>query len=493
MGQSIQQDTFSAEDRQCFRDRLQSSIGILKEILAKPDFGQGASSLGAEVEFYLVNPDARVMPVNQAVVKRVNDPQLTLELNRFNLEYNLNPQPFSGTPFKAFEEELQTASTRINEAASELGAELLSIGILPTLREQDMAPEMMTDVPRYHHLSAELKSLRQEAFHVEIDGDPPLNLSCPDVTLEGANTSFQLHWRVPAREFADYYNALQLVTPLALALSGNSPGIFGHWLWEETRIALFKQSIDCRVSEGEKAHQRSRVDFGHGWARDAWSLFAAAVAVHAPLLPILAPEPPETAWKAGRLPDFSELKMHMGSTWPWNRAILDTHDKGHLRIEIRFLPSGPTWTDMSANGLLTIGLALAVLPRITELTAILPFDYAEGNFYRAARRGLDARIIWPSAQTVGLQMLGARELLHQMLPLARQAIAQTDLSSLEADRLFNVVEGRLANGQTGSVWQRQQTRQFEAQADADALQRMTQHYLYLQRQGKPVHEWSIDT
>src|SRR5205085_1286904 len=112
----------------------------------------------------------------------------------------------------------------------------------------DLEKHAMTDVPRYHALSAELRRLRGgHAFRVDIDGLDPLVHECDDVTLEGAATSFQVHLRTNPAQFCAVYNAAQLATPLALAVATNSPTFLGHRLWEETRIALFKQATDHRL------------------------------------------------------------------------------------------------------------------------------------------------------------------------------------------------------------------------------------------------------
>ena len=50
--------------------------------------------------------------------------------------------------------------------------------------------------------------------------------------------------------------------------------------------------------------------------------------------------------------------MHQGTVWRWNRAIYDPASGGHLRIEMRALPSGPTMIDMLANAAFLIGLSL---------------------------------------------------------------------------------------------------------------------------------------
>lgn len=49
-----------------------------------------------------------------------------------------------------------------------------------------------------------------------------------DVSLAGANTSFQLHARVEPAKFVDLRTAAQLATAPVLAVAGNSPFFLGH-------------------------------------------------------------------------------------------------------------------------------------------------------------------------------------------------------------------------------------------------------------------------
>lgn len=492
MGLSVSKDQFSEKEYEVFSEKVRLDLAVLKQLLAQPGFGDGESSIGAEVEFYIVDPDLKVQPINTEIAARVTDPQLTVELNRFNLEYNLSPQAFRGAPFLATESELSGAIDKINAAAKPLNGELVPVGILPTLKQQDIGPDTMTDVPRYHALSNALRKQRGEPFSIHIGGNDVIDLQTNDVTLEGANTSFQLHWRVPADKFADYFNAVQIVTPVVLALACNSPSLFGHHLWDETRIALFKQSIDSRSPNQKTWRHPPRVYFGNGWIRNAWELFAASAALYPPIIPLVSAEDPQAVLAAGNTPELPELKLHQGTTWPWNRAIYDHNNGGHLRIEIRSLPAGPSAVDMSANGLFIIGAALAVMEDIDHLTSILPFHYAEHNFYRAAKYGLDADLIWPHKTQVQLQDTPVLEIAKTLLPKACDALSKTAVDSSEIKRLMDVINGRIQTQLSGARWQRQVTEHFmKTNHPDDAFKAMLAIYMQQQKQNKPLHEWSL--
>ncbi len=492
MGLSIKQSEFAAEEFERFAAKVRTDLAALRRLLDRPDFGEGESSIGAEVEFYIINPDLYVQPINTEIAARVKDPQLTVELNRFNLEYNLTPQAFSGTPFARTEQELLAATRRINQHAKPLEGELVPIGILPTLRQSDMGAEVMTDLPRYHALSSALLKQRGEPFSIHIGGNDVIDLTADDVYMEGATTSFQLHWRVPANRFADYFNAVQLVTPVALALASNSPSLFGHHLWDETRIALFKQSIDSRSPHHKTWRHPPRVYYGNGWVRSAWELFAASASLYPPILPVLSEEDPMAMIDHGQVPELAELRLHQGTTWPWNRAIYDHADGGHLRIEIRSMPAGPTAVDMCANGLFVIGAALAVLDDIQHLTSILPFHYTEHNFYRAAKYGIGAEIIWPHKDQVQLQDTPLLNVARALLPRAREALQRTAVDDTEIDRLLGIIEGRIETTLSGARWQRYMTQSLlRSLGPSEAFRSMLALYMANQKQNTPLHEWTL--
>ncbi|HAU18603.1 hypothetical protein [Marinobacter flavimaris] len=492
MGLSIKTTEFAPEEFERFAAKVRTDLKALTRLLNRPGFGEGASSIGAEVEFYIVNPALRVQPINTEIAARVQDPQLTVELNRFNLEYNLSPQAFKGSPFARTEQELLSAIQRINQHAASLDGELVPIGILPTLRQSDMGAKAMTDEPRYHALSKALIQQRGEPFSIHIGGNDVINLEADDVYMEGANTSFQLHWRVPAHRFADYFNAVQLVTPVVLALASNSPSLFGHHLWDETRIALFKQSIDSRSPNHKTWRHPPRVYYGNGWTRSAWELFAASASLYPPIIPLMSEEDPMAVIDRGDVPKLAELRLHQGTTWPWNRAIYDHTEGGHLRIEIRSMPAGPTAADMCANGLFIIGAALAVLDDIHHLTSILPFHYTEHNFYRAAKYGVGAEIIWPHKNQVQLQDTPLLNVARDLLPRARDALAQTAVDESEIHRLLGIIEGRIETAMSGARWQRHITESLlESLSPDEAFQTMLSLYMANQKTNTPLHEWTL--
>lgn len=490
MGLQIERSDFAARDFTAFQARLERNLSSLAELLQTPGFGAGPASLGAELEMYLVDDAGRPLHANQAIHSAARDPQLTLELNRYNLEYNLTPQRLDAAAFTRTEQEIVARLQDLRELAADHGGHVVPIGILPTLSQSDFGADCVTDLPRYHALVKQLIQRRGSDFCIDIDGADPLRLDMADITLEGANTSFQVHYRVDPQAFADSFNALQLVTPLALAIGVNSPTLFGHSLWRETRIPLFKQSIDIRQRDRYSWSEPARVNFGRGWVRrGAFELFEEAVRLYQPLIPVCADDAPRSDDSA---PALDELRLHLSTVWLWNRPVYDPAEGGHLRIEMRALPAGPTAVDMVANAALMIGLAEGLRGGINRLLPALPFHIAEYNFYRAAQHGLQARLVWPRPDQYRLSEQPVTEIIARLLPVAHEGLASLGVAAAEIDYYLGIVESRLDARCTAADWQLQAWRRLEKDMTSHrALHAMLESFMANSERNLPVAEWSL--
>jgi hypothetical protein len=490
MGESIDRERFDQADDARFQQRLQQCLSTLGRLLERPGFGVGPATLGAELELCLVDAAARPLLHNQAVRDAAADPRVTVELDRFNLELNATPTPLAGRPFVTLGEELRALLGHVAEAAQAQGGRPVLVGILPTLCPADLHAGVISDLPRYRALNSRLRGLRHDRFHLRIAGADPLELASDDVALEGAATSLQVHLRVDPAAFERTYNAVQAATAPVLAVAGNSPTLLGHRLWEETRIPLCKQSIDDRDGRGLR-RAPSRVGFGTGWLRGGpLELFAEGVRLHRPLLPVLGDHDPLADLKEGQVPPLAELRLHQGTVWRWNRAVYDPAAGGHLRIEMRVLPSGPTVTDMLANAALLVGLSLWLAEQDPSWTYTLPFERAEHGFYRAAQHGLTAKLTWPLGHAGRLGAPMAAELVLELLPAARDGLVRAGVAASEADRLLEVISARVTSGQTGAVWQRRTLAALEPRLGRDrALAAMLERYLEYGAADRPVHTW----
>ena len=492
MGQKIDLRVFSEADTQAFQQCLLDNLSALKQLLARPNFGQGASSIGAELEMYLVDKKGRPVMLNKEVLERSGHPQLALELNRYNVEFNHSPVSSSGTPFSQIEQEMLFALAHVTEQLEPEQASALPIGILPTLKRSDFGDHAMTDEARFIALTQALQQQREGMFCIKIEGDPPISLRAHDVTLEGANTSMQVHFRVNPDSFANTFNALQLMTPVVVGMAANSPFMLGHKLWHETRIPLFKQAIDGRSHEECNRELPSRVDFGTGWVREgAYELFAEMVRLYEPIFPICSDEDALEVVASGGVPELHELRLHSGTVWPWNRAVYDPQDGGHLRIEMRSLPAGPTPCDMVANAAFSLGAAKGLQSQMDEIIPAMPFSTLANNFYQAAKKGINAELMWPLLDQPGkLRKIPIKEIAKSLIPVARAGLDELGVDSAEADYYLGIMQKRIESGVNGAVWQRREyLRLCRRTNSSQALSRMVQNYMNFSAQNQPVSTW----
>jgi len=491
MGREIASTDFSGEQFQHFGERLRANLRALELLLQRPGFGEGELTFGAELELYIVDDQGTPLHVNQEIIAALGDPQLTLELNRYNLEYNFSPNLIADHCFRNTEREALAAIDKINACAARWNGSVVPVGILPTLQQSDIGYQAMTKLPRFEALTRELTQIRGGPFTINISGEDTLQLSMDDVTLEGANTSFQIHLRVPTREYAEFYNAAQLVTPLVVALAANSPTLFGHRLWQETRIPLFKQSIDCRPRDSMHPIP-ARVNFGNNWIRTgAFELFAEAAMLYRPIFAICDEEDPVAVVRSGGIPSLNELRLQQGSVWLWNRPVYDPAHGGHLRIEYRALPAGPSLVDMLANAVLAIGLTKVMQEHIPDLLPAIPFNYCTANFYRAAQSGLEADLFWPSPTQVQPEYHRASALLEKLLPRVPEQLAAMGFREDDFQPLLEVIEERLAARKTGARWQLEKVAELRRDLHKrEALIEMLTQYRANSAANLPVARWN---
>jgi len=201
---------------------------------------EGVGRIGAEQELFLVDRMLNPASVGPEVLAGIDDPRVTSELGRFNLEANLSPRTFTGHCLREMEDEALELVELIRQEATRFEAEVLLGGILPTARQRDLTLSNITPKPRYYELDRTVRRMRGEHFHLLIRGLDELQLTHDSVMLEASCTSFQVHFQVSPQRFAQVYNVAQLVAAPVLAAATNSLVFLGHRLWHETRIAVFQ-------------------------------------------------------------------------------------------------------------------------------------------------------------------------------------------------------------------------------------------------------------
>jgi CBS domain-containing protein len=484
----VQQDDISGEELRRFMRSLLNDLRALERMIADGRIESGVRRIGAEQEMFLVGPGWRPAPLATEVLEELNDPRFTTELARFNLEANLSPVPFGGKCLSAIERQLEELVGLARGAASRFGADVGLFGILPTLRKSDLGLENMSPVARYFALNRAMNKLRGGAYNFQIRGMDELMVKHDSVMLESCNTSFQVHFQVAAEEFARLYNIAQVVAGPVLASCANSPLLFGRRLWRETRIALFQQSIDTRNLEHFLRDRQPRVSFGKKWVeRSVTELFKEDVARFKILIGGDLNEDPFAKLDAGEAPRLNALRLHNGTIYRWNRPCYGITDgKPHLRIENRYLPSGPTIPDEVANAALWFGLVSALARDIDDVRKLIDFEQAHANFINAARMGLGSELTWFEGRAVHAHDLLSTELV----PLARSGLLRGGVDKDDVERYMSLMEERLERKITGAQWCHVSLNCMRGEGTlGERMSALTAASVRQQKEGIPVAQW----
>ncbi|WP_284224350.1 glutamate--cysteine ligase [Mycobacterium antarcticum] len=489
MGDDVTQTEYSREQRLQYRRKVQLSLDVFETMLVQSSFEFDRPLTGMEIECNLVDADYQPAMTNREVLASIADPAFQTELGAYNIEFNVPPRPLPGRSALDLEDEVRASLNAAETKANSDGAHIVMVGILPTLMPEHLTTAgWMSESTRYQALNDSIFTARGEDILIDIEGPERLTLHSASIAPESACTSMQLHLQVSPGDFARNWNAAQVLAGPQLALGANSPYFFGHELWAETRIELFAQATDTRPEELKAQGVRPRVWFGERWITSIFDLFEENVRYFPSLLPEVSDEDPVAELAAGRTPTLSELRLHNGTIYRWNRPVYDVvNGRPHLRVENRVLPAGPTVVDMLANSAFYYGALRALSEEDRPVWTKMSFAAAERNFVAAARHGMDARMYWPGFGDVTPDELVLRELL----PLAHEGLQRWGVSAEVRDRFLGVIEGRAKTGRNGAVWQVETVRALQERglARPQALAEMLRLYCERMHSNEPVHTW----
>lgn len=471
MGQEIESSQFSEYDFRKFSQSLEQETRLLAELFRNNQFVNEGNIGGFELEAWLVSLSGAPTPINNTFLNRLKNPLVVHELAAFNVEINSDPVMLKQKALTGMEGQLQATWNACREVARELSTDMMMVGILPSIQQNQLSMANMSKLNRYKALNDQIIKLREgKPLTLDICGKETIRTTHQDVMLESACTSLQLHLQVPLEKAAQAYNASILLSAPIVAVTANSPYLFGHELWDETRIPLFEQSIELGSNDYR------RVTFGNAYIKN--SLFE-CYEENLKHYPVLVPFRVNS-----ELNQLNHLRFHNGTIWRWNRPLIGFDENGaaHLRIEHRVIPSGPTVTDCIANAAFYFGLVNEFSNDIDSFIEQVSFQKAKNNFYTCAKYGFLANIEWSSRGHMAVKTL----LLEELIPACRRGLLKLDIAEDDIDKYLSIIEQRIETEQNGTNWQRK----WVGKHGRD-MNRLSCSYLERQNSGVPVHEWTI--
>lgn len=493
MGDDIATRTFTREQRMQYRTKVQACLDTLEDMLEQGRFVTERHRTGLEIELNLADAGYRPSFDNAAALGAIADEDYQTELARFNIEFNVPPGEISGRSLLTLEDSLRASLNAAEQRCVASGNHIVMIGVLPTVREEDFQGPWMSESTRYEALNDAVLAARGEDMHLHLDGPSGerVDTFADSLAPESLCTSVQLHLLVDPSDFARHWNAAQVLAGPQLALGANSPFVFGQALEAESRIEVFTQATDTRPVEYAHQGVRPRVFFGERWITSIFDLFEENSRYFPALLPEISEEDPRAVLAAGGTPELSEMRLHNGTVYRWNRPVYDVAGgAAHVRLENRVLPAGPTIADTLANAAFFYGALHRLAFDERPVWSRMAFGTAATNFHSGARYGVDADLFWP-----GLGELPASELvLRHLLPLAHEGLADLGVDAAAADRFLGIIEGRCLAGVNGAEWQVGCVRSLQNRGMGrdEALVEMTRRYVEHMHGNEPVHTWPRD-
>ncbi|MBT8196640.1 MAG: CBS domain-containing protein [Bacteroidia bacterium] len=474
------------EQKKRFVHHLLNDVQAMDHMIKERMFEKGIQRVGSEQEFCVVDSHFRPSMHGPEVLDSIKDDHFTSEIARFNLEINLDPSELTTNCFAQAEIQLRELLEKAKYVASNTNDKILLAGILPTIRKTELELEYMTPNPRYYALNDALRRARGSDFELHIYGVDELTIKHQSVLFEGCNTSFQIHLQIAPEEFAEQYNWAQAIAGPLLSCATNSPLLLGKELWSETRIALFRQSIDIRGASYQIRQREPRVNFGNHWLKESITeIYKEDISRFTMLLYKEIEEESLEMVRNGNIPDLTALKLHNGTVYRWNRPCYGVADGvAHLRIENRYIPSGPTVNDEISNFAFWVGLMKGMPEKFKKIWNLMDIEEARNNFIKAARYGIESEFMWMGKQC------SARELLRdELLPIARVGLQKVNIDKADIDKYLGIIERRI-NGVTSSQWMVRNFRNLKKNHSIDdSLVYLTSKIYDNQSTSKPVSEW----
>jgi CBS domain-containing protein len=477
-----------AKRRREFTHAMLKDLRALERMLRDGLFETGARRIGAEQEMFLVDSAWSPAKAALAMLARLEDPHFTTELGQFQLEANCDPQEFTGDGISRMEKQLNFLVGNARKAAADLGFQVVLAGILPTMRKTDLSLDNMVPSPRYLALNKALNDLRGGSFEFSIAGLDELSIEHDSVMVEACNSSFQVHYQVEPANFARMYNIAQVLAGPIMAISANSPLLFGRRLWAETRIALFRQAVDTRGPTNHLRDSEARVSFGTRWVKSSvLEIYQEDIARFRTLVGTDLDEDPLALLDRGELPMLKALRLHNGTVYRWNRACFGMgNGKAHLRIENRVMPAGPSVLDQVANAALWFGCMAEMGATEEDVSRRIDFDQAGANFYTAAREGIASQFEWLDGKDLSAQQL----VLEHLLPKAEAGLRRNNIAPADIERYLGVIETRVRAGRTGARWALSSWNALKGQATAgERSNALVAATIQRQLSGRPVADW----
>ncbi|HMX05449.1 MAG TPA: hypothetical protein PKE14_12320, partial [Chitinophagales bacterium] len=150
MGQDTSNSKHTRNKHLHFVSALLEDITALEKMIADGLLESDIERIGAEQEICIVNENFSPGDNSIDLLQKIQDPQFTTELAKYNIEINLTPRTCIEGGLIAMENELLEKFIVARNHASALNSHLVIAGILPTISRKEITLDYLTPKERYH-------------------------------------------------------------------------------------------------------------------------------------------------------------------------------------------------------------------------------------------------------------------------------------------------------------------------------------------------------
>src|SRR5688500_5786675 len=149
MGQDVAKTQFTPEDRQQYRQKVRRCLDVFARMLSESRFDVERRSMELEIELNLTDELGDPAMVNAKVLDQIADEDFQTELAQFNIEINIAAPKIAGAVSQALEREVRASLNPADDMSKQAEADVVMIGILPSLRPAHLAEHSLSANPRY--------------------------------------------------------------------------------------------------------------------------------------------------------------------------------------------------------------------------------------------------------------------------------------------------------------------------------------------------------
>lgn len=388
-----------------------------KTLVKGQKFHKSSRKMGTEHEGTIFYPDGSLTSdvVSRILASKPSAMQLTKELGTHQIEQITGPFVQKDGFIDDLVANAKKQREFIQESALANDARFVPIGMVPSISVDDVSMDIIANDPRYKIAMAEAQKDGTECTIYSSNG----NIKFDFVGVSLINSTHIHLQGLDADDTVKLFNYSQMLAPVLLALSANSAVFDGQPItMASQQMRIFEQAISPSGNL-----RRCQLHPGYIDSMDDYFEYALQY------LPIFEPGDGN-----GMSIENKAFDLTTGYYHPW---VKPRTENDHFRVEMRSVNVQPsTMEDMALVQLYVLG----VQAHIDYKKDLLPFEYVQENFERAARDGIDAMLYWPARGRI--TQLPAALVAHEVMNLAEGWGRQNGLMSETGEELIDLIRYR---------------------------------------------------